>query len=428
MMTALGIASRSIHQRLLYAVNHSFPFSTNGYAVRSHAIATALQREGFSVYAVSRPGAPWDHPGFSDRHFSPAHQIDGVRYLHIRAPSEREGRFEDYLQRSAKVFSELIRVFKPAVVMAASNWRNAMPPAIAARELGVPFFYEVRGYWEISQLARTPEWAGSSDYQQEVEHETAVACAAQRVFTLNRFMRDELVRRGVAAERIELVPNGFPGWAKPAGQSITRAALGMSARFVVGYVGSFNIYEGLEELIEAVALARGRGVDVSLLLVGSGEPSGFGLGQSGACPATAAYRRLAEKLGFSDHLFMPGRVSAAAADAYYALLDLVVIPRRPFAVCELVSPMKPLEAVSHGVRVLLSDVAPLADLAELSSNFSYFRKGDVASLAEQMVALLHAGPAASVGSAALSALTWENNVAPMARAILEISQAQQRRK
>lgn len=402
--------------RVLYTVNHSMPFSSNGYAVRTHGVASALVKAGLGVIAATRPGTPWDQPGFDGQDFSCSHVIDGVRYVHTPEPSDKTMPLATYLARAVDVLKEQIRVFKPSAVMAASNWRNALPAAIAARELGLPFFYEVRGFWEISRAAREPEWAQSAAFQQEVVRETAVALSAQQVFTINRFMRDELVRRGIDQTRVRLVPNGFEGWpAAPMEKALGRGDLGIKARYVVGYVGSFNGYEGLEDLIEAVALVRGRGVDVALLLVGSSESRGLGAGM--ACLATLAYRNLALRLGIGDVMFTPGRVAPRLADQYYALLDAVVIPRRPLAVCEIVSPMKPLEAAAHGKRVLMSDVAPLADLAGLCPNFSYFKKGDVGALAEALVQVLAACHTPLPRCTALEALTWEKNVAPMVSAI-----------
>ena len=410
----------SIQRRLLYAVNHSYPFSSNGYAVRTHGVASALVQAGVEVIAVSRPGSPWDRAGFTDSNFALEHCIDGVRYVHLPFPSLTGKSLPAYTAQAAEAFAELMHVFRPQAVMAASNWHNALPPALAARTAGLPFFYEVRGFWEISQASRDPAWADSPGFAHEVAGETAVANAAQRVFTINRLMRDELVRRGVEAARVDLVPNGFPGWpddrALAVGDMPTRTTLGISARYVVGYVGSFNVYEGLEDLIEAVALLRQRGVDVALTLVGSGEPRGIGVGQA-ADPAAQAYRALAKQLGMGAHVVMPGRVKPDEAAGYYALMDVVVIPRRPFAVSEIVSPMKPLEAAAHGKRVLLSDVAPLADLAPLCPSFSYFTKGSVGSLADKLGALLAAGDFSPPRCAALAELTWKKNVTPMAVAM-----------
>lgn len=133
--------------------------------------------------------------------------------------------------------------------MAASNLHNALPAAIAALEAGIPFWYGVRGFWEISQVARAPGWENSAGFAYEVAGEVAVVKSAEQVFTLNRHMREELVWRGVAADGIALVPNGFPGRAAAPKVSLSRAGVGIRARYVVGYVGSFNVYEGLEDLI-----------------------------------------------------------------------------------------------------------------------------------------------------------------------------------
>ena len=298
-------------RRVVYAVNHSLPFSSNGYAIRTHGVAAALVRAGIEVIAVSRPGVPWDRPGFCDEGFEAQHDIDGVRYLHLRHPSQVGKVQFDYITQSEVALGEVLRVFNPSVVMAASNWLNALPAALAARKTGLPFFYEVRGFWEISRASREPAWGGSAQFDEAVKGETAVAKAATRVFTLNRQMRQELIGRGVPAPGIALVPNGFPGWPERMSKNteLSRATLGSRARFLLGYIGSFNGYEGLEDLIEAVAWLRGGGCDVDLLLVGSGEAMGVSVStnQQEGCAASLGYRRLADRLGIADHLFMPGR-------------------------------------------------------------------------------------------------------------------------
>jgi len=342
-----------------------------------------------------------------------------VRYLHKPAPSMRERTLEDYLSACVDAWAELIQVFKPSVMMAASNWHTALPAAIAAHESGTPFFCEVRGFWEMSRAAHQPQWLDSSEYRQEVECEVQVANCARKVFTLNRFMRDELVRRGVDGTRVEVVPNGFQKQQlSQIPPPMSRQSEGIHSRYVIGYIGSFNIYEGLDLLVHALALLRQRSVDVSVLLVGSSESTGLGAGQGDNCPVSQNLQELAAKLNVEDYLFTPGRVSPEQAISYYALLDIVVIPRLPFPVCEIVSPMKPLEALAHGKYVLMSDVAPLADLAKLCDNFQCFAKGDIDSLAARLTELLIAPPPPPFD---LDTLLWESSVQPMVHAIQSIT-------
>jgi glycosyltransferase involved in cell wall biosynthesis len=404
----------SYSQKLLYVVNHCFPFSSDGYAVRTHGLAKGLLSGGCKVIVASRPGMSWNKAGKNGAHFDTSHVIDSVRYVHTFSLREAAVEEETYLSRSVDVFSEMIAVFKPQAVMAASNWRNALPAAVAAREAGLPFFYEVRGFWEISNLSREPGSKNSEPFRQVVARETAVAQAATGVFTLNRFMRDELVRRGVSAKKIKLVPNGFSVKVSSmtnGDELILKQQLGIKSHYVVGYVGSFNSYEGIEDLIRAFAGVVAHEFDVSLLLVGS---SAEGYGQNdGRCMVTQAYRQLADQLGLGNRLIMPGRVPADQVPGYYALMDVVVIPRRPDAVSELVSPMKPMEAAAHGKRVLLSDVGPLKDLLTVGPHFTCFQKGSVESLTDNLISLLSANDFEPGESAKLAQWTWPNIVKPM---------------
>jgi len=407
--------------RLLYAVSHCYPFSSNGYAVRTHGVASALVSLGLHVITASRPGMPWDLQGKKTKECSCSHNINGVRYLHRPTPSTHEGTLENYLTNCVDAWTELIQVFKPEAMMAASNWQTALPAAIAAHEAGIPFFYEVRGFWELSRAAYEPQWLGTPEYQREVTRETRIARYADKVFTLNRFMREELISRGIDASRVELVPNGVQRQQSMHTQTPSRQSEGIKARYVVGYIGSFNIYEGLELLVHALALLRQRGIDIALLLVGSSESTGLGSGEDYACPATQRYRKLAQELGVADYLFMPGRVSTELAMAYYALLDVVVISRTPLPVCELVSPMKAMEAAAYGKLVLVSDVAPLADLAERCNNFHCFRKGNAASLSEKLSELLESGDFLHSSPMNIDTFKWENSVQPVLRAMRSIT-------
>jgi glycosyltransferase involved in cell wall biosynthesis len=368
-----------------YVLNHSFPYSNNGYAVRSHGIAAALARRGFSVVGVNRPGSPWDLPGFAADRTPGFHDLDGVRYVFTRGVSSGNHSSPEWQAQTTEVLTGLFRVFRPSAVLAASNWENALPAQRAASGLGLAFFYEVRGFWELSRASHDAGYSQSEQYRRTVTAETQVALSAQRVFTLNRIMRDELIDRGVPAARIDVVPNAY-GALPPLPSKAAASPNAIASRHTVGYVGSFSDYEGLDDLVHAVHGLRASGLDVSLLLVGSSNPSGV-LDSAQPCSTTQSLRALAGRLGIGEHVHFAGRVAPAALAAHYAHLDLFVMPRRPVAVCELVSPIKPLEAAAYGCPMLCSDVAPLAEMAP-EAGFALFRKGDVEDLQRRMAELL----------------------------------------
>jgi len=85
---------------------------------------------------------------------------------------------------------------------------------------------------------------------------------------------------------------------------------------------------------------------------------------------------------------MPGRVPHEQVAAYYSLIDIAPFPRKPWPVCEMVSPMKPLEAMAMEKAVVVSDVAALAEMVDRGRYGLMFAKGDVSALADALQRLL----------------------------------------
>lgn len=404
--------------RLLYIVHHGYPWSSDGYAVRTQGVARGLMDNGWDVLVAIQPNA--NDPRNPASPLKPglfSYDHEGVPYEHTLEPKLQGLSHTESHDCLSAIYQEKIRKFKPRAVMAASNWQVAQPAMDAARREGLPFFYEVRGFWELSQLSRDPDYAKSSEFACNVAEDMRACLQADAVFTLGETMRSELVRRGVPRKKIALVPNGvFVRQAQRPGQAVTKAELGICSELVLGYVGSFNGYEGLDDLLRAAAELHRKGLDLSLLLVGGSEIAGtVASGGEAICPLAHALRSLAEELGFSDRLFMPGRVSAERTAGFYDLINLVVIPRKSTEVTEIVPPLKPLEALAAGKRVLMSNVAPLKELAAKEAGLHCFEKGNLESLGQQIEKLLTSKRLESkkCGIAPLSRSSWSELVRPI---------------
>ena len=356
-----------IPNRIAYVVSHGQSYASNGYAIRTQGIAKALNEHGFDTLCFVRPGRPWELGATAQ----PERKIDGVRYIHSRWPNDVQPASEKaHLEQSVRRFMELFRVYRPKVVLAASNYIVGLPAWIAATRLGLPFYNEVRGFWELSRDAREPGYAKTSAFKKEAERDTFVAKQAQKVFTLNQPMADELVNRSISANNIAIVPNGVSKLPeiKPADPQL-KAKLGIKdSDKVIGYVGSFSPYEGLDTLIEACEQLINQGENIKLLLVGDDQP---------ITSATGTDKAIAGK----PWLTQMGRVSHEQIADYYALLDAVVIPRKPLAVCNIVPPMKAAEALAYGKRLVVSDVAPLTEYADKYKGVVSFEAGSAANLA-----------------------------------------------
>ena len=355
--------------RIAYVVSHGQSYASNGYAIRTQGIAQALNQHGLESLCFVQPGRPWEL-GVEKGTIKPEMVIDGVRYIHSRWEADLRPQNElEHLNRSVEQFVTLFRVYRPAYVLAASNYIVGLPAWVAAQQLGIPFVNEVRGFWELSRDAREPGYGKTEDYRLEAARDIFVAQQAEQIFTLNQPMQQELVKRGISPEKIHLVPNGVSRLPdiKPADPELKKQ-LGIQADDkVIGYVGSHTAYEGLDILVEACDALVKQGGKIKLLLVGDAQP--LTAQQADKHPQSSPW------------LIQTGRVDHGDVARYYALIDTIVIPRKKHTVCEIVPPMKAAEALVYGKRLVVSDVAPLAEYSDKYEVVVSFEAGSSASLA-----------------------------------------------
>jgi glycosyltransferase involved in cell wall biosynthesis len=150
------------------------------------------------------------------------------------------------------------------------------------------------------------------------------------------------------------------------------ASLGLNDATVLGFIGSFYAYEGLDLAIRAMAELAETNQEVHLLLVGGG-------------PEDARLRALVDQLGLANLVHFTGRVPHDQVQRYYDLIDVLIYPRRSMRLTDLVTPLKPLEAMAQGKLVLASDVGGHRELITDRHNGRLFQAGDVASLARAVL-------------------------------------------
>ncbi|MHC9035294.1 glycosyltransferase, partial [Cobetia marina] len=389
-----------ISGRVAYVVSHGQSYASNGYAIRTQGIAQALNAQGCEVLCMIRPGRPWELNTQVD--IMPEVTIDGVRYLHSRWPAGKVPKGEHaHLEASVERFIELFRVYRPEKVIAASNYIVGLPAWVAAKRLGLPFYNEVRGFWELSREAREPGYEKTPAFQQEAQRDTFIARKADRVFTLNQPMRSELARREIDPAKISIVPNGISQLPviKSADDALSQKLGIDKGSKVIGYIGSLTAYEGLDVLTEACTDLIKAGEKIHLLFVGDDQPLDR---------AKDSIKSVADK----PWLIQTGRVPHQQISDYYALLDVVVIPRKHSAVCQLVPPMKAVEALVYGKRLVASDVAPLAEYAQKHESVILFE----ADNAESLVVALQ-GSLKLPAPKPSSELLFSAHIEPMVRAL-----------
>lgn len=372
-----------IPHKAVYYLAHSLPHSGAGYDTRSHGLLRALQTTDYSVLACTQYGFPWDRVDSSnmgtDSSFLLKDVVDGIPYRRLRALAggRRQLPPDRYIRTSADEFEAFVREERPAVVHAASNYEVGLAAITAARRLGLPVIYEVRGLWEVTHASRNPGVEGSERFETQVRLETHAATAADHVITITNALRDELVRRGAPAERITVVPNCVDPdrfIAAPRDSELEQQ-LGLQGKRVVGYVGSFTHYEGLDDLLYAASFLIDRGLDdLHLLLVGGGASS-------------RRLEGLVSELELTDYVTLTGRVPFDEVHRYYSLIDIAPFPRKPLPVTEMVSPLKPLEAMAMEKAVIVSSVAAMAEMVTDGTTGLVFEKGNIDGLAATLTLL-----------------------------------------
>ena len=326
--------------RVLHVLDHSLPLHS-GYTFRTRAILKSQQAVGIDVRGVTGLRHSADSP--------PVEEADGL--LFHRTTGEAEGpvglREWREIARFAEGIEAVVRDWQPDVLHAHSPAICGEAASRVARKHGIPLVYEIRAFWEDAAVGNGNGSEGSVKYRLTRALENRVVASADAVFTICHGLRDDLIARGVAPGKIGISPNGvdLSLFGEPiARDEMLAGDLGIEAGApVVGFIGSFYDYEGLDDLIAAVPLLKERHPGARLLLTGGGPMEDTLRAQAAALPDPAS-------------VIFTGRVPHSEVERYYSLIDVLAYPRKKSRLTDLVTPLKPLEAMAQQRLVAASDV------------------------------------------------------------------------
>jgi glycosyltransferase involved in cell wall biosynthesis len=327
-----------------------------------HAVIRGLRAHGHSVRPFLATG---EHP-------PPASPSPGRAWVRRIAPAPVRLTGRDLLEylhdrRLERPVMNACREFEPDAIYERTEIHHSVGARVAWR-LDVPLVLEING----PLVEERAECAGllSPSYARHLE--SAKCAAADHVVTVSAALSGYLAGQGVEPSKIHAIPNGVdpavfhPDRAHPAA---VRMKLGLGRRLVIGFVGAFADWHGLETLVTAVAeVARSGALDLHLLMVGEGA-------------SRLALRDLARRVGLEGRVSLPGSVAHDQVPHYLAAMDICILPAANW----YMSPIKLFEYGAMGRPIIAPHTSAVAEVMTDGEDGLLVTPGSSAELARAIL-------------------------------------------
>lgn len=362
--------------RILHVLDHSLPLHS-GYTFRTLAILGQQRALGWDTFHLTGP-----KQGSGQQR---EELVDGWMFYRTPPASGLAAKLPvvQYraLMRSLQTrLADVVKAVQPDVIHAHSPVLNAFPALAVGRATGIPVVYEVRAFWEDAAVDQGTAREWGPRYRLTRAMETRALRQADAVTTICEGLRGDMLARGIPADKITVIPNAVDPsrfHAAATADASLQQQYGLTRGCTLGFAGSFYAYEGLDALLRAMPQVMRAVPQARLLLLGGG-------------PQEAELQALAAGLGLEHAVHFTGRVPHGEMTRYYDAMDVMVYPRTSLRLTELVTPLKPLEAMAMGKLVVASDVGGHRELIRDGHNGHLFSAGSDEALAQCLIKQLNA--------------------------------------
>ncbi len=357
--------------KILHILDHSIPLHS-GYTFRTRAIIEQQRKLGWETFHVT-----------SAKHQGSRAVEEFVDDLSFYRSAQPEGLFSmlpvlnqwAIVQTLEQRLDEIIPKIQPDILHAHSPALNVLAALTISKKYNIPLVYECRAFWEDAAVDHGTTREGSLRYRVTKALETHIFKRADAVTTICEGLRNDIISRGVPAEKITVIPNAVDvnkfTFGERADPNLVQQ-LNLAGNTVLGFIGSFYAYEGILLLLDALPDIIEKQANVRLLLVGGG-------------PQQQAIRDKIATLNLQDYVIMTGRVPHDQVQRYYNLVEIFVYPRLSMRLTDLVTPLKPLEAMAQGRLLVASNVGGHHELIRDRETGYLFQAGNQMSLAQTVL-------------------------------------------
>jgi len=387
---------------VLHVFDHTIPLHS-GYTFRSLAILRQQHQLGIETMHVSSSKQLDQHSEYEE--------VDGLHFFRTfpsvlaNVPILNQW---DVISTLIRRIEKIVTERRPDVLHAHSPSLNGIAASIVGKRYKIPVVYEMRASWEDAAVSHGTCTEGSIRYKVGQWLEKYALNNATHVTTICHGLSDLIESWGIAKDRITIIQNAVDVdkfVAQGNKEQSLLSQFSLEGKTILGFLGSFYRYEGLHLLIAAMPKMLVKHPNVHLLLVGGG-------------PEEQNLKQQVAQLSLEGHVTFTGRVPHNDISQYYSLVDLFVYPRESIRLTEIVTPLKPLEAMAQHGLVVASDIGGHREMINNGETGILFKANDVDAISDTIVELVarpETWPAIKLAGNQYvnNERTWQRSVAPI---------------
>lgn len=250
---------------------------------------------------------------------------------------------------------------------------------LASQRLRIPLILEVNGPTIEEKQLFTTAITGAQLWVARLIRDRSARQAA-RIFVVSNVLKQFLLKhwQGVTEDRIEAIPNAADvhRLGHPVDVEGLRAQLGMQSNCIIGFLGTFQPWYGLENLIKAFALVVQKAPQARLLMVGDGLVRG-------------ELEQQVQDAGLQDSVLFTGYVPHEEVPRYLGCFDVAVAAFRELDIDFCGSPIKLFEYMAAGRAIVASNIGQIPEIVTHERDALLVEPGDISQLADEIIRLVN---------------------------------------
>ncbi|QKF94322.1 glycosyl transferase family 1 [Fadolivirus algeromassiliense] len=333
---------------ILYLINSSIEYETNGYTVRTHNLLKNISDDKFRVYAITKYGYPHERDlTYHQNQINEEYNLDNVIYKKLlnKTDNMNDSNTIEYLKKYINQVIKLCIESNVKIIHACSNYLNGIVALYASKYLGIKCIYEVRNMVDEPLTVNRLDLVNSDMLKMMNLQEKNVLSNVDHIITVNNCLKEKLINNSLIEENITIIENGVDTMLFVPNNDY-RMQLRNKYNIndntpVIGYIGNLIQYEGIDTILKCIKLLKDQGINIKFVIGGDGSYKN-------------EISNLIDSLKLNDNVIQIGKIEHRSVNKYYNMFDIVIYPRKISDFCNSKSSSKLLEAMLMEKPVIVS--------------------------------------------------------------------------